>query len=72
MSLTRDLIAKKPWDFAAEEKKHAGWITIAQRVVNGDYSKADGSTRTSLTIGLRGYPDDICQRAVEILKKYER
>lgn len=69
MSLTRNLILKKPWDFAAEEKKHAGWIVIAQRVINGDYNKADGSTRTSLITGLRGYPDDICNRALEILKK---
>jgi len=70
--MSRTTLALKPFDHAKAAQNKQAWTAIAERVIKGDYNKADGSTRTSLTIGLRGYTDDICQRAVEILKKYER
>lgn len=67
--MSKNSLADKPYNYAAEEKNRKGWLVIAQRVINGDYSKADRSTKISLTTGLRGYVDPICRQALEIISK---
>jgi len=67
--MSRTALILKPYDHAKAAQNRKGWIAIAQRVINGDYNKADGTTVHSLSIGLRGYNDEICQRALQMLKK---
>ncbi len=74
-----DLLAKfrehKPAVMALLEGESAGlrpdeipWMHIARQIVEGEFDGAVGSTRESLTIGLRGINHPLCRRALEWLK----
>jgi len=43
------------------------WVHVARQILAGEFDGCDGSTRESLTIGLRNIPHPFCQRALERL-----
>jgi hypothetical protein len=43
----------------------APWLHIAKQVLAGEFDSADGSTRESITIGLRSIGHPLCQDAVK-------
>jgi hypothetical protein len=44
------------------------WLHIARQIMAGEFDGADGSTRESLTIGLRGIRHSLCRQALIRLK----
>src|SRR6266446_569976 len=40
------------------------WLHIARQILAGEFDGADGSTRESLAIGLRGIGHSLCQQAL--------
>lgn len=44
------------------------WLHVARQVLAGEFDGGDGSTRESVTIGLRSVAHPLCQRALERLK----
>jgi hypothetical protein len=46
----------------------APWLHVAKQVLAGEFVDCDGSTRESLTIGLRSIPHPLCVRALAWLK----
>lgn len=45
----------------------APWLHIAKQVLAGEFDGADGSTRDSLTIGLRSIKNPVCGSAIKHL-----
>lgn len=43
------------------------WLHVARQVLAGEFADADGSTRESLSIGLRAVGTAVCKRALERL-----
>jgi hypothetical protein len=46
----------------------APWLHVAKQVLAGEFVGCDGSTRESLTIGLRSIRHPLCERALMRLK----
>jgi hypothetical protein len=45
------------------------WIHVARQVLDGEFDDCDGSTRESVTIGLRSIRHPLCVRAMEHLNQ---
>lgn len=45
----------------------APWLHVARQILAGEFDGCDGSTRESLTIGLRSILHPLCQRALDRL-----
>ena len=43
------------------------WLHVARQILDGEFDGCDGSTRKSLTIGLRNIRHPLCRRALERL-----
>lgn len=48
------------------------WVHIARQVLAGEFAGADGSTATSVMIGLRAVNHPLCRRALNQLKPVNR
>jgi len=48
------------------------WIAIAERVLAGEFARADGTTKKALRIGLRNILRGRCQEACRMLKSAVR
>ncbi len=48
------------------------WVAVAERVLSGEFTHADGSTVESLRIGLRSIGHPTCRRAYALLEKGSR
>ena len=46
----------------------APWLRVAWQILDGQFEGCDGSTRESLTIGLRNIRHPLCERALVRLK----
>jgi hypothetical protein len=46
----------------------APWLHVAKQILDGEFDGADGSTRESITIGLRPIRHPLCERALARLK----
>lgn len=45
----------------------AAWIPVARQILAGEFAGADGSTRDSITIGLRRIKHPVCEAALRLL-----
>jgi hypothetical protein len=45
----------------------APWLHVAKQVLAGEFDGADGSTRESITIGLRSIAHPVCRQALQRL-----
>ena len=52
-------------DAARLAREREAWTHVARQVLAGEFDGADGSTITSLAIGLRGVDHPDCRRALE-------
>lgn len=52
---------------AGVQPEIAPWYHIAKQIMAGEFDRCDGSTRTSLTIGLRRIPHPIFETALHRL-----
>lgn len=59
-----DFIEARAASLPADE---APWFHIAKQVMAGEFDGADGSTRDSLTIGLRSIQHPVCAAAIKHL-----
>jgi hypothetical protein len=50
----------------------APWLHVARQVLEGEFDSADGSTRESVTIGLRSIAHPDCQSALKRLAAKEQ
>lgn len=57
--------ASEPSEFLPPDQ--APWLPVARQILDGEFEGADGSTRESLTIGLRSIQNPVCASAIKCL-----